>query len=86
MVFNGCRTIKIVSSRQIWNQALCPKSFKLGQSWGHVFERKEDFHKEFELVAPLANKKNLPKKVTRRYQYFWVLLCTLWSCTNNPHV
>jgi hypothetical protein len=58
----------------------------MGQSWGRGFEIKDNFQKGFELVAPLANKKILPKKMTRRYQHFWVLLCTLWACTNNPHV
>jgi hypothetical protein len=28
----------------------------MGKSWGRVFEIKENFHKGFELVAPLANK------------------------------
>jgi hypothetical protein len=34
----------------------------MGQSWGRVFEIKENFHKGFELVAPLANKILLHKK------------------------
>jgi hypothetical protein len=79
MVFNQCRTIKIITRRQIWDQVLAQKVFKWAKVGDMFFKQKKNFHKGFELVAPLANKILLPKKMTRRYQYFWVLLCKLWA-------